>query len=276
MSSSHHQGPVPVKALQGKTVLVTRPRDQAESLCRLIENAGGKAIRYPAIDISPVDDDHISAAVMKQLAESDIVIFISANAVRYSIKMLKSVTPDPQRQVAAIGRATAHALRQSEVQVNIFPDKGFTSEALLAMPQMQDVAGKSIIIVKGEGGRELLTDTLSGRGARVSTLDVYRRLIPIINIKHDDVLQAWSHGGIDAVIVTSQEIMANLFILFAEEGRYFLQHTPMVVISERLRQASEQYQMQAPVVVASEASDDAIVAALITLFGKIIPEVDDE
>lgn len=257
-------------------MLVTRPRDQAEPLCRLIEAAGGKAIRFPAVEISPLYDDHTCIAATAQLAESDIVIFISANAVRFGVKMLKSAMPYPQRQVAAIGRATANALRQSEVLVDILPDKCFTSEALLAMPQMQDVAGKKVVIFKGEGGRELLTGTLSDRGACVSTLDVYRRLIPTVNIKHDDVLQAWSHGGIDAVIVTSQEIMANLFTLLGEEGRDYLQHTPMVVISERLRQASLQYQVLAPVVVAEEASDDAILAALITLFGKAVPEVDDE
>ena len=258
-------------------MLVTRPSDQAESLCRLIEAAGGKAIRFPAIEISPLlHDERTCVATTEQLTESDIVIFISANAVRFGVEMFKSVTPYSHRQVAAIGRATANALRQSEVLVDILPDKGFTSEALLAMPQMQDVAGKKVVIFKGEGGRELLTDTLSGRGARVSTLDVYRRLIPTVNIKHDDILQAWSHGGIDAVIVTSQEIMANLFTLLGEAGRDYLQHTPMVVISERLREASHQYQVLAPVVVAAEASDDAILAALITLCGKSVPEVDDE
>lgn len=252
--------------MQNKTVLVTRPSDQAEPLCRLINEAGGHAIRFPVIQICPLLDAGTRAVATQQLSASDIVIFISTNAVRFGIKLIQSNVLSPSKQVIAIGRATASALRQAGVSVDMIPGDHFSSEALLDMLPVQNVMGKKIILFKGEGGRELLIDALTERGAEVYDLPVYRRELP--GTINDTVLPLWSRGGIDGVIITSREGLDNLFTLMGDKGRNYIQQTPMVVMSERIRQACGEYQIQAPVQVAPQASDQGILTALLTLFSE--------
>lgn len=271
MSSDQTQGPADSIALSNMKVLVTRPRDQAEPLCMLIESAGGVAIRFPVIEILPVVNRNTQPVSIPQ----DIVIYTSVNAVRYGASILLD-RQDSSRlpQIIAIGQATARALSQLGVTVDLLPVNESSSEHLLSMPQMQDVSAKYVTIIKGEGGRELLADTLAARGAQVSTLNVYRRGLPDVNA--DSVLRICHEGILDAVVVTSIEGLSNLFMLLDEKGKACLQSTSFVVISERIKKVCAAYQISAPVIVSAGASDNAIIEALVRLSGKNHSEVDDD
>lgn len=261
MALEHAQGPAPAKALPGTTVLVTRPRAQSESLCQRIQEAGGRPIRFPVIGIEPVQTSLPSISDIP-----DMLIYTSVNAVIYGVTLLTQPTFPVSCQVAAIGQATACALKSSGIDVDIVPDGEFTSEALLAHPQMNNVSGKKIMIVKGEGGRELLADSLGERGARVTHLDVYRRTVP--NVNTDEVLQACADNCLDVILVTSTDGLTNLFALLGEQGRACLQGTPFIVISERIREACKPYKLTAPVYVSAGGSDEAILAALFSYVRK--------
>ncbi len=228
--------------INGIKVLVTRPAHQAEHLCQLIAEKGGQPIRLPVIEIVEIDDK--SALLECRNQESlDIAIFISANAVE---KTLPTLQP---RQVIAVGKRTAQTLKAWGITA-LCPPPPFNSEALLSMPQMQSVTGKKIVIFRGEGGRELLADTLRERGASVKYVQVYRRVQP--------PTPAWiANTQIDIIIVTSQEGLRNLFAML--DGQSWLRHTPLVVMSERIRAEAERLGVDAPVVVASEASDEGLL-----------------
>lgn len=253
MSLNRQQGSESTTLL-GVTVLVTRPRAQSDSLCKQIENAGGKVIRFPVIDIVPV------AVPVADSLEPDIVIYTSVNAVQYGVTVLTQFVPSATRQIAAIGQATARALQQAGVKVDILPNDEFTTEALLALPQMKNVSGKKITIVKGEGGRELMAGSLTSSGAIVSQLDVYRRVIPDINT--DEVLQACLANRLDVILITSTNSLTNLFTLLGEHGRNCLQAASFIVISERIREACKPFQLKLPVQLAAGGSDAALMEAL--------------
>jgi uroporphyrinogen-III synthase len=143
------------------------------------------------------------------------------------------------------------------------PEVAFNSEALLAMPQLHNVSGRRIIIFRGEGGRELLGDTLVNRGAQVVYANVYRRALP--ELDKNKLIQPWMQAQNSAVIVTSQEGLDNLVMLLDADAGKRLRQTPIVVISERILDKARQHGIQAPVVIAKQASDEAILEALIEL-----------
>ncbi|MFO7641606.1 MAG: uroporphyrinogen-III synthase, partial [Candidatus Competibacteraceae bacterium] len=108
-----------------------------------------------------------------------------------------------------MGAAAARALARHGVGPCLRPNEGFTSEALLALPRFQRVTGQRIVIVRGEGGRDLLATTLAARGGRVVSAKVYRRERPAITPA--PLLKRWEKGEIGAVVVTSNESLRNLF-----------------------------------------------------------------
>jgi uroporphyrinogen-III synthase len=230
----------------------------------MIEKSGGMAVRFPVIEILPGHDQPLIRQMISRLDQFDIAIFISSNAVRFTMGLLhEQSNRPPGLHIAAIGRATAAALEQSGWGADLVPETTFNSEALLAMPQLQDVTGRNIIIFRGEGGRELLGDTLVKRGAQVEYANVYRRALPELVIK--EVLQPWMQAVNSAVIVTSQEGLDNLVTLLDAEAQKHLRQTPMIVISERMLDKTRQHGIQAPVMIAKQASDEAILEALIEL-----------
>ncbi|HJX58747.1 MAG TPA: uroporphyrinogen-III synthase [Thiobacillus sp.] len=181
--------------LAGRTVLVTRPARQAAALAQAIRAAGGTAFAFPALAVEAVPQDELSVPLAR-LAEADIAIFISPNAAQFGMAAIRAGGALPGAIVVfAVGPGTARALQAQGVGGVIMPD-GQDSEALLALPQLQEVAGKRVTIVRGVGGRALLAETLRQRGTRVDFMECYRRLRPQADAS--PLLARWQTGGIDA------------------------------------------------------------------------------
>jgi uroporphyrinogen-III synthase len=215
-------------------VLVTRPEHQAENLSRLIEQQGGIAVRFPTLEIVSKDDAGQIKATLANLDRFQWVIFISANAVNFALKANsgKIGRSEPVR-FAAVGQATAQAMKLAWLPVDLVPEKGYNSEALLAMPQLQQVEGQSVLIVRGEGGREHLAATLRSRGAEVDYLEVYKRVIP--KIDSSPVAELLEQHRLDVITVTSAEALQNLSLMLDKKNNKLLSLIPLVVVSDRIR-----------------------------------------
>ena len=256
--------------LQGKGIVITRPVHQAGALCRLIEAQGGRAIRYPTLAIFPLSDPRLPLALVEHLESYDMAIFVSANAVRWGMELILSrCYLPPSLKLVAIGRATAQALERYGTPASLIPESSFTSEALLALPEMQVVADQRIVIFRGEGGRNLLGMTLSERGAQVSYAEVYRRGKPAAPA--DELVQYWRRGEIQGVVVTSSESLENLFDMIGEIGRQWLCNTPLVVVSARTQQLALHLGVKHPPLLARAVSDEAIIEALQQISPNPIP-----
>ncbi len=246
--------------LAGRGVLVTRPAHQADGLCELIADAGGRPIRFPTLEITGPADP---AGVRKQLAHAGdytLLIFISANAVDYAFDLLPDDLPIDQ-QIAAVGTATAAALAERGLDATLVPAERFDSESLLALPPLQDMRGQRVLIIRGNGGRELLADTLRQRGATVDYAEVYRRHRPARSATN--LIAGWSRL-VDVVTVTSREIFDNLLAMLGEEGLPLLQDTPLVVVSKRLAEHAAQHGCR-DIHPAAGANDAALLDALCEL-----------
>ncbi|HRD65569.1 MAG TPA: uroporphyrinogen-III synthase [Candidatus Competibacter sp.] len=256
-------------ALNGLGVLVTRPEHQAGPLCHLIERYGGIAIRCPALSIGEPRDWIPALTIFDRLADYHLAIFTSANAVERALPPIqKRGGIPPFLEIAAIGRATARMLARFDLDRCLQPESDFTSEGLLALPRFQRVAGQAIVIVRGEGGRALLAETLTARGARVDHAEVYRRERPAADVGM--LLDRWARGEIGAVVVTSAESLLNLFDMLGGAGQDYLRDTPLIMVGTRIRQTAAEFGCRR-LLVAREASDDAIAAVLLGLTANLSP-----
>jgi uroporphyrinogen-III synthase len=244
-----------------RTVLVTRPLQQAAALAQAIQTAGGTPFVFPALDIEAVPAAELSEP-LAHLAEADSVIFISPNAAQYGMAAIRAGGSLPATaQLFAVGPGTARALAGHGVSGVITPD-GQDSEALLALPQLREVAGKRVVIVRGVGGRTLLADTLRQRGAAVHYLECYRRVRPQADAAA--LLALWQSGGIDAVTVTSAETLHNLAALLGEAGRPLLLRTPLFAPHAKIAAAARHFGIAQ--VIATAGGDAGLVAGLINWF----------
>ena len=246
-------------ALEDVGVLVTRPRTQAAELVAAIERAGGTAFCFPVIEISALDESVVTAAAAK-LPAPDVVVFVSRNAVEYGIRYTGS------GKIAVIGPATAAAVKAAGHIVDIQPASGFDSEHLLTEPELQDVAGKHVRIIRGGDGRELLAEELAARGALVHYLSVYERHLPDVSADMLAGLESrWRQGEISVITAMSVQSYTNLLSLLPDWCREQLESTPLVTPAARvLKEALDRYPASRPV-LASGPQADEMVQAIIAL-----------
>ena len=193
------------RPLSGLNILVTRPTSRADGLCRLIEIAGGNALHFAAIEIGEPADTRSRDFIRDHLTDFDIAIFISPTAVEKTLGLLTALPP--KLKLAAIGSKTALSLTSSGLNLAIQPE-GHDSESLLRHPEFQtkQISGKKIVIFRGEGGRQLLGDTLQQRGADIFYANMYRRSAPSDTSSLNDLLQQ-----ADVITTSSNEGLQNLY-----------------------------------------------------------------
>ncbi|MCB5189083.1 uroporphyrinogen-III synthase [Methylobacillus caricis] len=246
--------------LQHRHIAITRPQGQAHRLTTLIEAAGGHAIPFPLIAIAPLADYRHFEQQLELLPQQDWIIFISSNAVQNAMPRIQArYTPVPAGlQFAAIGPVTAHELQQYGVTNILQPEQRFDSEALLALPEMQYVAGQGIWIARGVGGRELMADTLRERGAHVTFAECYRRINPQTDA---GILSAlWQNGHLDTVVVTSSEAMRHLLDMTNNGQDQWIQDVAICVNHARIAELPRAQGLR--VLVAEAPGDDAMLQCL--------------
>lgn len=252
---------------RGAGILVTRPARQAGALCRAIEAAGGRAIPFPTLEILDPAEPAAAHGLLREAGGFDLLIFVSANAVERAAPFLP---PGLQTPIAAVGDATARALRTRGLEPTLVPADRADSESLLVLPALQQVAGRRVLIVRGDGGRALLAETLTGRGAEVAHAVIYRRVIPAVDPA--PLLADWE-SQVQAIVATSNDGLDNLLALLGPDGKRKALPTPLIVVSARMAAHAQRHGFTR-VQVAGSAGDDAIVRALRDV-GALTPQGPD-
>ncbi len=248
--------------LAGRTIVVTRPRAQCGPLAEAIESAGGRALIFPLLEISPAEDGAPLQAATDRLGEYSVAVFISPNAVDHALPMLLAKRSWPVDLLpAAVGQGTVKALAEKGVLGCIAPTERFDSEALLALPELAParVAGKRVAIFRGDGGRELLADTLHERGAKVDCITCYRRSGPSAGAR--ELLAAWREGRLDALTVSSSEGLRYLVDLLDAEGLDYLRRTPIFVPHARIAENAKNLDLHN--ITLTEGADAGLMAGLV-------------
>jgi uroporphyrinogen III methyltransferase/synthase len=207
------------RPLFGKTVLVTRPVDQADSLSARLRELGATVIGQPAIEIGPPDSYEQVDAAIHSLGEFDTIVFCSRNGVCYFLDRLLETGNDLRKfgglRIAAVGKQTATALSQYYLQADIIP-ADFDAESL-ASELVGDISGQRVLIVRASRGKDNLAESLAGVGGNVSQVVAYTHRD--VDKPESYVTRLIENGSIDWVTVTSSATAANLTRMFGDSLR---------------------------------------------------------
>jgi uroporphyrinogen-III synthase len=244
------------------SILVTRPSPQGEELVSRLRALGREAWSFPLIEFTPGRELPQLAGHLNALGEGDLLIALSQHAVEFAHAQLQQSGqrwPTAPRYFS-IGRTTGLALHKvSSINVR-YPLDREISEVLLQLPELQNVAGKKALILRGNGGRELLGETLQSRGAIATFCECYQR-----NNRHYDGAEEamrWQSRGVTQLVITSGEMLEQLFSLIPQWYReHWLLHCEVLVVSERLAELAQELGWQ-NIKVADSADNDALLRAL--------------
>lgn len=253
-------------ALSGRYVVVTRPAGQAGHLAGLIEAAGGIPVLFPVLEIRDIEDRRPLLELAARLDSFDLAVFVSPNAVCKALPVIMASRSWPSRlRVAAMGGSSERELAQYGFSEVIAPRHIFDSESLLALPELQDMSGKRVIVFRGDSGREWLGDTLAERGATVEHVECYRRVKSDLDVA--PLLYLWRRGDLGesgAVTITSSEALRHLHHMIGLPGQRFLSKTPLFASHARI--VSEAQKLGLRRVFQTSAGDDGLLAGMINYF----------
>lgn len=247
-----------MKSLQGLSVLITRPARQSANLARLVREEGGEAILFPTLEIAGIDDCAPLYAIIDRLEQYGLAVFISPNAAEMGMALIRSRRElPPALKIAAVGQGSADALARLGVADVLAAPGGNDSEALLALPELQQVAGLRVVIFRGVGGRETLKEALTRRGAEVAYAECYCRRKPESDAA--PLLALGETGKIGAITVTSAESLRNLCAMLGESAKW-LKRTPLFALHPRIAAAARELGWE--MVFATGPGDDGLVNSL--------------
>lgn len=230
-------------------------------LCRLLEDHGASTLRFPTIEISALGDGQATLRQVGAFNAHDLIIFTSANAVRFGAPLLG------QRQdltLAAIGPATARALNHAGYRVTVQPSAGFDSEQLLNHARLANLSGRRVVLIKGRDGRKLLEQELARRGAAVLIADVYERLPVAVNDSMlTGLLASFHSAAIQVITATSLEIATRLLDMATPALRSEFERAHWLLPGERVAAGVRARGLSAPVLQADSADDQDLLAALV-------------
>ncbi len=259
------------KPLWGKRIVVTRAREQASALSEQLRDAGAVPIEYPVIAFAPPADWAPLDGALRELDGYDWVIFTSVNGVRYVVERMQAlklnVTKLNQKQLGAIGPATAAELEQAGLRAQFIPSE-FVAEAVIE--QIGDVHGQRILLPRADIAREVLVDGLLAKGAHVDNVVAYRT---VLGEAQGDVVGMLRGKQIDAVTFTSSSTVKNFFARLEQSGvssdevRDLLASVTVAAIGPITAKTARDYGLNVAI-EADKYTIDGLVSALVEAFGN--------
>lgn len=241
-------------------VLVTRPAGQADALIGALLERGFSPVHLPLLAIQAIDPlPGAQRQRVLDLERFEHLIFVSANAARIGLDCIQDCWPQLPvgQRYWAVGESTALSLEAAGLTAER-PVEDMSSEGLLALPGLRNLHNQRVLIVKGEGGRRLIEETLRQRGAEVESLQCYRRAA----VAHDPVktLSLIESSQVSLILISSGEGLEILSGLLRPQEHTKLASIPLIVPSPRVVKLAEQLGWQR-VQLADNASDPAVLAA---------------
>ncbi len=243
------------------SILVTRPTPSGEELVEQLKALGLSAYHAPLISIMSGAELPQLATKLSALNQDDQVFLLSKNAVWHAHLALqqRGLTWPDTLSYYAIGPSTGKFFKQITGQTINWSDEGETSEIILSLPELQSLAAKKVLLLRGNGGREHLASTLSKRGADVDYCECYSRQ-PIAYDPSQFNAQ-WHLAGISTIVITSGQILSLLTHLITDEYKDWWFARRLVVVSQRIANIAHSMGWQ-NIDIASSADNNALISAL--------------
>ena len=249
--------------MAGRHIVVTRPAGQATHLAEQLYELGAHPVLFPVLAIADVAETTPILDAAIRLEQYDWAVFVSPNAVDKALAIVLAHRQWPASvRAATVGHSSEQALAKYGVGNVVAPQERFDSEALLALPEFVDVAGKRVVIFRGDGGRDLFGDTLKARGASVDYVTCYRRDKPALDPA--PLLKLWNDAKLDAMTVTSSEGLRNLYEMVGKLGQGWLKRTPTFVPHARIAEQARVLGLHQ--VIQTGPADAGLLAGLLEYF----------
>ena len=255
-------------SLRGRRIVVTRPLEQAGRLSELIAQRGGIAVQFPVLVIEPAADDRDLAAAVENLDACDMAFFVSPNAVKYALDYVLARRPWPSKvKLATVGKGSQRAVEAYGFSGVIAPESGFDSESVLALEAFSEpqIAGRHLIVFRGDGGRDLLGETVRRRGGTVSYVSCYRRACPAND--GATLIELAGTRQLDAITLTSSEGVDNFASMLGDAGMATLRDVPVFAPHPRIVERAQFAGFTT--VLLTAPGDDGLMQALDVHFNSL-------
>ena len=240
------------------TILITRPVGQHVAFAAHCSTLGLNVAHLPCLHIEPVINEHLSTGLINNTGS---VLFTSKNAVINAHKQCP--LPWSNTLVHAIGPATSAALSALNQPVQWLPKAPYNSESYLQ--EAEKLPPQKLVIIKGIGGRSLVSEQLTTLGWQVQSVEVYRRSIPVVEPQY--IAEIMRHSTPDFISITSDEALQNLKVLTHDYWDR-LRSLPLIVNSERCATLAKTMGFTQPVLVATSAGDEGQIAQIKLLLSR--------
>ncbi|MBW8189950.1 uroporphyrinogen-III synthase [Neiella marina] len=242
------------------TVLLTRPLAESQQLQQLLAVEGINAVCQPLFEIVP---GHQLPQVADMVASADIIIAVSKHAVQQAGSVFDQHWPERPTYIA-VGPATQAQWQQQSVNQVVVPNR-HDSEGLLELPQLQQVAGLRVVILRGQAGRELLAQQLTQRHAQVSYCECYQRRV--ITLNSSQLVPYWQQQNVNCLVVTSAEQLTQLIELCRGDHESWLYSSRLLTVSKRIAALASNAGFN-KISVSDGASNAALKATLMQVLNK--------
>jgi len=252
--------------LFGRRVLVTRTREQAGDLVRIVESLGGEALVFPTIKVAGPEDPEPLDRALGELAGFDWVVFTSANGVRFFWRRLVDRGYDARAfgraRLAAIGPKTGAALEAFGLRPD-FVASEYRAEVLAAGLGSVARPGQKVLLARAAGSREVLARELARLGLEVTEVHVYRTLPAGEDGKR--IAELLRRGEVDAVTFTSSSTVRNFLSALGPDAGELLRRTAVACIGPVTAATAEELGLRVDV-VAREYTVEGLAEALCRYF----------
>jgi len=249
--------------LHGLHIVVTRPEGQADGLIEQLESLGAIVLHAPTIRIADPPSYTALDAALRHLPSYDWVVWTSANGVARTFARLEALGLDfgvvQSCQRAVIGDATARALASFGYDADLLPPQAVAESLRDALLAAGVGAGSRVLLPQPATSRDVLATGLCAAGAAVDVVPAYQTEL---NTEAAANVRQWLRAGrIDCALVTSPSTVRGLLALLDHDVET-LRRIPLACIGPVTADAVRALGI-VPALVASEHTNDGLVAALI-------------
>ena len=243
--------------------MVTRPTMFAERVCHQLTACGAIPIPFPCIEIENYKLTSATIDKFNRLKEFQAIIFVSRIAAIKTAELLRNLNLSlPPTNIFAVGIKTAHQLEQYGVKNVIYPQHQFSGIALINEGLLNGVRSGEVLIIKGCGGSQELGTAIRKQGVKVAYAEVYKRVKPQTSLALNE------HLIVQIILVTSKDILNNLFQMTEESSRNILCNLQLIVGSSALGVLAKELGFCKPAIIAKSPSDEDMLSALSHFYNR--------
>lgn len=249
--------------LTGRHIITTRPAGQESALVNALVDLGASVQNFPVIAIVPADPAPLRDLTLEAYS---LAFFVSPNAIAQALSIRPRSEWPASLRVAAVGPASLAALNKEGFEAVLSPARDFDSEGVLALPEFspEAVTGRRILIVRGDGGRELLADTLRERGAEVTTVSCYRRIRATLDTAP---LSSQFHSGkLSALVFSASQGLTFFLEIMGPIGAQMLRELPVFAPHPRICEALRAAGVPTPIL--TPGGDEGIAKGIARTLGR--------